>query len=99
MSKNKNKTDFFRRRVVKLNEKSRLSFKAIFFNCSLPPSIREKAFEKINQLPRNSAKTRVRNRCILTGRGRGVYKNFRLSRIMIRQLIAQNLLQGISKMN
>lgn len=52
---------------------------------------------KIQQLPRNSAKVRVRNRCWVTGRPRGVYRDFGLSRHCIREMAHQGLLPGVVK--
>ncbi len=52
---------------------------------------------QIQQLPRNSAPTRHRNRCWLTGRPRGVYRDFGLSRHVIREMAHQGLLPGVVK--
>lgn len=52
---------------------------------------------KIQQLPRNSAPTRHRNRCWLTGRPRGYYRDFGLSRHVIREMAHQGLLPGVVK--
>jgi small subunit ribosomal protein S14 len=52
---------------------------------------------KIQQLPRNSARVRVRNRCWVTGRPRGVYRDFGLSRHCIREMAHQGLLPGVVK--
>ncbi len=52
---------------------------------------------KIQQLPRNSAKVRVRNRCWATGRPRGVYRDFGLSRHCIREMAHAGLLPGVVK--
>jgi small subunit ribosomal protein S14 len=52
---------------------------------------------QIQQLPRNSAKVRVRNRCWVTGRPRGVYRDFGLSRHCIREMAHQGLLPGVVK--
>lgn len=52
---------------------------------------------KIQQLPRNSAPTRHRNRCWLTGRPRGFYRDFGLSRHVIREMAHQGLLPGVVK--
>ena len=49
------------------------------------------------ELPRNSSKTRVRNRCGLTGRPRGFYRKFKLSRIALRELGSQGVLPGVRK--
>jgi small subunit ribosomal protein S14 len=52
---------------------------------------------KIQQLPRNSAKTRIRNRCWKTGRPRGVFRDFGLSRHVFREMAHECLLPGITK--
>lgn len=52
---------------------------------------------KIQKLPRNSAKTRIRNRCWKTGRPRGVFKDFGLSRHVFREMAHQCLLPGVRK--
>lgn len=52
---------------------------------------------KLAELPRNSAKIRVRNRCALTGRPRGFYKKFQLSRNMLRELASSGELPGVIK--
>ncbi len=52
---------------------------------------------ELAKLPRNSAKTRVRNRCGLTGRPRGYYRKIGLSRNMIRELVGQGMLPGVVK--
>ena len=60
----------------------------------------EERFEaqlKLAKLPRNSAKNRIRNRCGLTGRPRGVYRKFQLSRISLRDLASQGQIPGVIK--
>ena len=52
---------------------------------------------QIQQLPRNSAPTRLRNRCWVTGRSRGVYRDFGLSRHVFREWAHQGLLPGVVK--
>ena len=52
---------------------------------------------KIQQLPRNSARNRIRNRCWKTGRSRGYYKDFGLSRHVLREMSHKCLLPGVSK--
>ena len=52
---------------------------------------------KLQQLPRNSAKTRIRNRCWKTGRPRGVFRDFGLSRHVVREMAHQCLLPGVTK--
>jgi small subunit ribosomal protein S14 len=52
---------------------------------------------KMAELPRNANPTRIRNRCDLTGRSRGFYRKFRLSRIMLRELGNKGLIPGLTK--
>ena len=52
---------------------------------------------KMAELPRNGNPTRIRNRCELTGRSRGFYRKFRLSRIMLRELGNKGLIPGLTK--
>ena len=52
---------------------------------------------KMAEVPRNGNPTRVRNRCEITGRSRAVYRKFRLSRIMIRELGNKGLIPGLTK--
>ena len=52
---------------------------------------------KLQRLPRNSAPNRVRNRCWLTGRPRGYYRDFGLSRNVMREMAHEGLLPGVVK--
>tara|TARA_Y100001960_G_C14694131_1_gene838057 strand:+ start:691 stop:996 length:306 start_codon:yes stop_codon:yes gene_type:complete len=52
---------------------------------------------KLEKLPKNSNKIRIRNRCSLTGRPRGVYRKFGLSRITFREMALQGLIPGVTK--
>lgn len=52
---------------------------------------------KIQKLPRNSAKNRIRNRCWKTGRPRGFYRDFGVSRHVLREMAHQCLLPGVTK--
>ena len=74
---------------IKMSEKfykKRLNLKKIIMNKQLSFEERFKAQQKLSKLPRNSAKTRVRNRCQITGRPHGVYRKLKISRIALRQL-------------
>ena len=61
------------------------------FNCKLD------LHSKLQKLPRNSSKTRIRNRCWKTGRPRGVFRDFGLSRHVFREMAHKCLLPGITK--
>ena len=52
---------------------------------------------QLQQLPRNSAPTRLRNRCWVTGRSRGYYRDFGLSRHVLREMAHEGLLPGVKK--
>ena len=52
---------------------------------------------KLSKIPRNASKVRLRNRCVLTGRARGVYRKFKLSRIAFRELASKGHIPGITK--
>ena len=52
---------------------------------------------KLSKIPRNASKVRIRNRCLVTGRGRGVYRQFKLSRIAFRELSSIGQVPGITK--
>ena len=77
--------------------KKRQSLKKIVMNKKLSLEERFKAQQKLSQLPRNSAKTRVMNRCEITGRPHGVYRKLKISRIALRQLGLQGKIPGLVK--
>ena len=86
-----------RRKLLLKYELKRLQLKSILNNISLSKEKRYDSVTKLNNLSRNSSKVRVRNRCILTGRGKAVYRFCRLSRIKMRELAARGLLPGVKK--
>ena len=77
--------------------KKRQTLKKIVMDKKLPLEERFKAQQKLSQLPRNSAKTRVMNRCEITGRPHGVYRKLKISRIALRQLGLQGKIPGLVK--
>ncbi|MZR31184.1 30S ribosomal protein S14 [Sneathiella litorea] len=86
-----------RRRLVEKYETKRAELKAISKNEELPQEERFAARLKLAELPRNSSKTRVRNRCELTGRPRGVYRKLKLSRIGLRDMASNGQIPGMVK--
>ena len=66
-------------------------------NMKLTEEERMAARTKLQSLPRNGARCRVRNRCQITGRGRGVYRKFLISRIVLREYAHRGLIPGITK--
>ncbi|CAK0764136.1 30S ribosomal subunit protein S14 [uncultured Gammaproteobacteria bacterium] len=86
-----------RERLVKKFANKRAKLKAIAKDKSLAPEEQFSARLKLAELPRNSSKTRVRNRCALTGRPRAFYRKFKLSRIALRELASNGQLPGVVK--
>ena len=77
--------------------KKRLTLKKIIMDKKIPLEERFKAQQKLTKLPRNSAKSRVMNRCQITGRPHGVYRKLKISRIALRQLGLQGKIPGLVK--
>lgn len=75
----------------------RARLKAIAADRNAPEEERFAAQLKLSELPRNSSKTRIRNRCELSGRPRGVYRKFKLSRIALRELASAGQIPGMVK--
>ncbi|HTY68368.1 MAG TPA: 30S ribosomal protein S14 [Alphaproteobacteria bacterium] len=75
----------------------RARLKAIANNTDLPDEDRFAARLKLSELPRNSSPDRVRLRCELTGRPRGNYRKFKLSRIALRELASTGQIPGMVK--
>ena len=86
-----------RERLVRKYSKKRLSLKKIIKNKKTSPEERIDAINKLSKLPKNSSPCRLRNRCIVTGRPRGNYRKFKLSRIAFRELANNGMLPGITK--
>ena len=86
-----------RKKIVKKFNNRRQSLKKKIMQKNLPIEERFKIQSKLNDLPRDSSKIRIRNRCELTGRTRGVYRKFGLSRIKIRELSMSGALPGVVK--
>jgi len=88
---NKRKLMVEKFREKRLNLKKRINEK----NISMEERFKLKV--KLNELPKDSSRVRIRNRCKLTGRTRGVYRKFGLSRIKIRELSMAGMLPGVVK--
>jgi small subunit ribosomal protein S14 len=86
-----------RKRMVKNAAAKRERLKAIIADKKLPMEERFAATLKLAELPRNSSRTRVRNRCELSGRPRAYYRKHRLSRIALRELGSKGLIPGLVK--
>ena len=86
-----------RKNIVNKFKERRENFKKKIMQKDLSMEERFKIQSKLNDLPRDSSKIRIRNRCKLTGRTRGVYRKFGLSRIKIRELSMAGSLPGVVK--
>jgi small subunit ribosomal protein S14 len=86
-----------RRKSVKRYADKRARLRAIARDRSLPPEERFQAFLKLAEMPRDGAAVRIRNRCEISGRPRGNYRKFRLSRIALRDLASIGQIPGMVK--
>tara|TARA_Y100001970_G_scaffold143916_1_gene176810 strand:+ start:1120 stop:1425 length:306 start_codon:yes stop_codon:yes gene_type:complete len=84
-------------KLSKKFDKKRKKLRAIVRNKKLPLNERFSAQLKLSKLPKNSSKTRVRNRCEITGRPHGVYRKLRISRIALREMASDGKIPGMTK--
>ena len=90
-------TDKKRRLLFLKNLKKRSKLKKIINNINISETERYKAQLKLQKLPRNSLSTRIKNRCILTGRTHGIVGPFNISRVQLRDLISNGKITGFKK--
>jgi len=86
-----------RRKTVKKFEVKRTALLAIINDFKQPEDERMEARMQLQKLPRNASPTRVRNRCTLTGRPRGVYRKFGLGRNKLREIAMRGEIPGMTK--
>lgn len=86
-----------RRRLSKKYASRRATLKQKAGDKSLPAEERFAARLKLAELPRNSSKVRIRNRCEVTGRPRGYYRKLKMSRIALREYSSMGLIPGMIK--
>lgn len=86
-----------RRKMAKQFSGRRGRLKAIVMDKTKPVEERFAASLKLAELPRNSAPSRIKNRCEVTGRSRAYYRKHRLSRIALRELGNKGLIPGLVK--
>jgi len=86
-----------RRRLAKSLDAKRARLKAIIKDQSKPAEERFMAALKLAEVPRNSSKTRIRNRCLVSGRPRGFYRKLKMSRLALRQLGSEGKIPGLVK--
>jgi len=91
-----NRNEMVKRLVAQYASK-RESLKDIANDEKLPLEERFEARLKLAELPRNSSKTRIRNRCEVTGRPRAYYRKLKMSRISLRELGSHGLIPGLVK--
>jgi small subunit ribosomal protein S14 len=75
----------------------RKRLKDVVMDAAKPLPERLKAQQKLAEMPRNSSKTRIKNRCELTGRSRAYYRKLKLCRNQLRELASQGLIPGMVK--
>ncbi len=86
-----------RRKTVEKFSVRRKALLALVQSASTPDAKREDAREKLQKLPRNASPSRLRNRCAMTGRPRGVYRKFGLGRNKLRDLAMRGEVPGVVK--
>lgn len=86
-----------RKRMAKKFDAKRARLKAVINDQSKPADERFEAVLKLAEIPRNASKTRIRNRCEVTGRPRAYYRKLKMSRIALRQLGSEGLVPGLVK--
>jgi small subunit ribosomal protein S14 len=86
-----------RKKLAKSLGNKRAKLKAVIADRDAPMEERFAAVLALAEMPRNSSKIRVRNRCALTGRPRAHYRKFNLSRIALRDLASRGELPGVTK--
>lgn len=86
-----------RRAMVKKYAAKREQLLAVINNVSLSDEERFAARLKMQQLPRNSSPVRLRNRCTITGRPRGVFRKFGLARTKVREYAMRGEIPGVIK--
>jgi small subunit ribosomal protein S14 len=86
-----------RKKLATKYAQKRAALKAVVSDPKASDADKLAAAVKLNALPRNSSRGRIRNRCALTGRPRGVYRKFGLSRIAIREKGLAGEIPGLTK--
>jgi small subunit ribosomal protein S14 len=86
-----------RRRLAERFAARRKALKAVVMDRGRDPEERFEATLRLAELPRNSSRARIRNRCSLTGRPRAYYRKFGLSRIALRDLASEGQIPGVVK--
>jgi len=86
-----------RRNMVQRDAAKRAALKAVIQDQAKPIEERFRATLKLAEMPRNGSKTRIRNRCEVTGRPRAYYRKLKMSRIALRELGSLGKVPGVVK--
>jgi small subunit ribosomal protein S14 len=86
-----------RAELVQRHAQKRAALKATISNPKSTPEEKLAAVNALHRMPRNSSKTRLRNRCSMSGRPRGFLRHFGLSRIALRDMALNGLIPGVRK--
>jgi small subunit ribosomal protein S14 len=86
-----------RKEIVARYAERRAALKETIRNPQTSDADREKAFAQLRKLPRDSSKTRIRNRCAMTGRPRAFLRQFGLARMTFREMALSGLIPGVRK--
>jgi len=91
------KKDQYRRKIFLKNELYRNILKIFLNKQNLSKQLRYKVFIRFWAYPLEGSKTRIKNRCVITGRSRSVFRKFHLSRLMFRKYATQGQILGLRK--
>ena len=86
-----------RAKIVKRYAAQRAQLKETIRSPRTSPEAREAAQIKLQKMPRDASSSRLRNRCAITGRPRGVYRKFGISRVKIREVANRGEIPGLAK--
>jgi small subunit ribosomal protein S14 len=86
-----------RKAIVARYAEKRAALRAVIDSVTTSDAEKQEAYNKLRKLPRDSSKTRIRNRCAMTGRPRAYLRQFGLSRITFREMALQGLIPGVRK--
>ncbi len=86
-----------RERLVSLKREKRQELKSIILDLTKSDEERALAVRQLNELPKNSSRVRLRNRCRRTGRARGYLRKFQVSRLCFREMASSGMIPGVVK--
>ena len=86
-----------RKAIVARYAEKRAALRATIDSVTTSDAEKQEAYAKLRKLPRDSSKTRIRNRCAMTGRPRAFLRQFGLSRVTFREMALQGLIPGVRK--